>query len=140
MSLHRLIYRSKRAETTTDKDIQDILSACERHNPESEISGVLVHSKNSFFQYLEGEKEYLENLYNKIKEDPRHFDCKLEAIEAINHKVFPGWHMGYKDLDTSLVEFNTSVEGSELLELEKLIYGSNTMDDKGIEMLHEEFA
>ncbi|NQZ75896.1 MAG: BLUF domain-containing protein [Ekhidna sp.] len=139
MALHRLIYKSKRAESTTDADIQDILKACERHNPKADISGVLVHSNNSFFQYLEGKKEYIESLYDKIKTDPRHYDCELELLEPIDQKVFPSWNMGYKDIDTSLVEFNTEVAGKELLELEKLIYGSNEMDDKGIAMLHQEF-
>lgn len=135
-----MIYRSKRAEHTTDEDIQDILKDCQRHNPDAGISGVLVHSNNSFFQYLEGDKTYLETLYDRIKLDERHYDCELEILEPIDSKVFPGWHMGYKDLDTSIVEFNTEVAGKELIELEQLIYGANELDDKGISMLHEEFT
>ena len=101
---------------------------------------MLIHSDNTFFQYLEGDKADLEELYDVIQHDRRHHDCQLELLEPINQKIFPGWNMGYKDLDTSLVEFNTEMNGDVLLELEKLIYGAPTMTDKGLEMLRSQLV
>lgn len=140
MGLHRLIYKSKRSENTKESDIQDILNSCEKKNPKYDISGVLIHSNHTFFQYLEGDGEHIKALYDKIKLDKRHFDCHLEVYEEIEKKIFPNWSMGYKDLNSQLIEFNTDTKGHELLALERLIYGANTMDDEGIKMLRDQLS
>lgn len=139
MALFRLIYTSDRAENCDDQEIKNILETCEQRNPAVALTGVLVHSNNTFFQYLEGDKDKLMTLYEKIKLDSRHHNCEIKKYEPIERKLFPSWSMGYKDLGTQLAEFDSSIKGSELIQLEKLIYGGNHLDDDGIKQLQEQF-
>ena len=139
MELYRLIYTSTRAADCDENCIKDILAACERKNPHVDITGVLVHSDSTFFQYLEGDKEELIKLYRIIEQDKRHTNCHMQKYESIDKKIFPSWNMGYKDMDSQLAEFDTEVKGKELIHLENLIYGSNELDDEGVERLRDQF-
>jgi hypothetical protein len=116
------------------------LRSCEKNNPSKDITGVLLHSKNHFLQYLEGSKDEIVDLYEKIKTDERHTEVELKNLDAIEDKIFPSWHMGYRDIDTDLIEFNTSIDGKDLMAFETVIHGAENLDDHGIETLKNFFA
>ncbi|WP_031428548.1 BLUF domain-containing protein [Flavimarina sp. Hel_I_48] len=78
---HTICYISKSIKSLTHEDIQDILEHAEATNTECKVSGVLLHSMGNFFQVLEGGKEHITALYNKILKDPRHTD----VFEVYNH-------------------------------------------------------
>lgn len=78
--LYRLVYTSFRKPSCDEKAIQDILQACKRNNPGRGVTGILLHSKNRFIQYMEGEKEHVEALYNLIKDDPRHTSVNRRSL------------------------------------------------------------
>jgi len=104
-NLHRLIYTSFRKPECTDKEIENILAACKRNNPGHNITGVLIHSKKRFIQYLEGDGALIESLFEKIKLDPRHAAATLRNYEPISERIFPSWNMGYKDLTGADAKF-----------------------------------
>ncbi|MEQ8237948.1 MAG: BLUF domain-containing protein [Cyclobacteriaceae bacterium] len=129
MELHRLIYTSFRTPYCTDEEIDNILISCERNNPSKLLTGILLHSKKRFIQYLEGDKTFVLNLYNKIKEDKRHAGVSLRKYEPIEERIFPSWNMGYKDVNTDLLEFNSKVTGKELMQFENILYGEPMTND-----------
>ena len=117
--LSNLIYTSKRSSFCTDKEIDSILEACERNNSHKSITGVLLYSENLFIQYLEGGKEELMQLYDKIKTDDRHNDVVIISSRQINKRIFPGWSMGRKNLDKNSLNSigkNCSFENKEELD------------------------
>ena len=134
-NLHRLVYTSFRKPQCTDKEIENILAACKRNNPGLNITGVLIHSKKRFIQYLEGDGELIKSLYEKIKEDDRHASTNLRNYEPISERVFPSWNMGYKDVSGTDAGFYTGMSRAEKDAFTKLLQDDVPVSDWGIRVL-----
>lgn len=133
--LNFLIYSSVRNANCTDEEIQKILDSCERHNPSKSITGVLVHSNNYFLQFLEGDENELMALYNHIKKDSRHSKVILLNKGIIEGRMFPSWHMGYKDADKDNVTLITDATDNESETFNNLLKGGVIEDSKALKML-----
>lgn len=59
---------------------------------------MLLHHSGSFLQVLEGEKEKVEALYDKIERDPRH-GATLILVKETGPRAFGDWSMGFAELD-----------------------------------------
>lgn len=134
-NLSFLIYSSVRNEICTDAEIKNILASCEKHNPGKNITGVLVHSNNYFLQFLEGDADEILGLYNHIRKDPRHSKCILLNKGTIDERMFPSWHMGYKDADKDGVDLITKSSDDEKELFNKLLKGGVIEDSKALKML-----
>lgn len=122
MNLHRLIYTSSRRSKCNDAEIQKILEAAQRNNLAQNITGVLLHTRNRFLQYLEGDGGEIMRLYEKIKNDDRHGGSMIRDFSPIRERVFPSWHMGYKDLSDKMT-FNTDMTLADHQLFEELLEG-----------------
>ena len=60
---------------------------------------MLLYIKNDFIQLLEGDKEKVLDLYDKIKQDPRHHDVNTLLSCYGNDRVFSEWSMGFSSFD-----------------------------------------
>lgn len=136
--LSRLIYSSVRKPNCTDKEINNILESCRKNNPSLNITGVLLHSRDRFMQYLEGESGQIIKLYDHIKLDNRHKNVIMLGYSPISGRIFPSWHMGYKDVDTLSVQTEISSEDQQVFE--SLISGQQVQHDHGVEVLQKFFA
>lgn len=100
MSLHQLIYQSKETHKYTSHDFVELLEVARRNNDNQNITGCLFYNGGWLVQVLEGDKQLIENLYEKISKDPRHKDCNLMHFTPIEKRVFSKWTMGMINLDT----------------------------------------
>ena len=100
-NLLRMVYVSTSSTPIADvdrgvhKDVGRILMQSRKNNPKQEIGGVLYFSNNYFFQCLEGEQEAVNNLFQKITEDPRHTNVQTISVKRINKRQFANWSMKY---------------------------------------------
>ena len=133
--LNYLIYSSVRNASCTDQQIQNILKSCEKNNPGKSVTGVLVHSQNYFLQFLEGEEKDLLDLFNLIKKDDRHSKVILLNKGEIKERMFPAWHMGYKDADKDEMTLITDASSDENEVFNKLLKGGIIDDSKVLKML-----
>jgi Sensors of blue-light using FAD len=117
--LAHLAYVSKRTRACTDQEIEKILAKAIVNNPSLGITGVLLYTKEKFFQYVEGNYQTLTTLYDKIKGDPRHQQVGLLSLGPIKAKSFPQWHMGHKQLLSNQLEMLTGQSGP--LEVQSLL-------------------
>jgi hypothetical protein len=117
MSLHNLFYCSLAKEDISKDDILNILKCSRDNNKKIEVTGILLYWKktNQFLQLLEGEKNVISNLYDKICKDNRHSLSKIIYQEDIIERGFMSWNMAFKNID----EIDTSgIDGfSEFLKL-----------------------
>jgi len=107
-NLIRIVY----ASTTTNpiapkdsgvqRDIGRILLQSRENNRKQEIGGVLYFSNNFFFQCLEGESAAVNELYNKISQDPRHTDVRFLSVKPIPTRQFADWSMKYVALEDNV--------------------------------------
>jgi hypothetical protein len=109
--LVRLLYASQSAEAAPEGPIEAILQQARRNNPELGITGVLCHSGDIFLQALEGGRDSVNALYNRIVCDRRHRRVTLLAYEEILERRFAGWTMGLVNL--SKVNSSTLLKYSE---------------------------
>ena len=96
--LVRLLYASQAAEPAPEGLVEAILQQARRNNPELGVTGVLCHGGDVFLQALEGGRDAVNTLYNRIVCDRRHRRVTLLVYEEILERRFAGWTMGLVNL------------------------------------------
>lgn len=79
--------------------LHNLLTVARNNNKRLEITGMLLYADKRFIQVLEGEKQTVLSLYNTIQKDSRHFNSKIVLETEIDKRNFPGWTMGYKNIN-----------------------------------------
>jgi len=87
-----------------EPEIGRILNQSRRNNEPQRIGGVLCFGNDIFFQCLEGERDVVEKLYDKLHRDSRHSEITLLRKKPINRRRFKSWAMKYLTLDRALRE------------------------------------
>lgn len=96
--LVRLLYASRAADSLAHEEVLAILKTSRLHNPSVGITGVLCLSGGTFLQVLEGGRQAVSTLYNRIVADRRHREVVLLSFEEIGERRFAGWSMGQVNL------------------------------------------
>ena len=98
MELVHLIYASTAKEPFSEDELLKLLYTARIKNEKHHVSGMLLSSKNNFFQVLEGNKADIESLFETIKKDQRHQDIVKIIYEPILKRAFGEWTMGFVTL------------------------------------------
>ncbi|HEX4584143.1 MAG TPA: BLUF domain-containing protein [Burkholderiaceae bacterium] len=109
--LVRLLYASRVAEPVAEGLVEAIMQQARRNNPDLGITGVLCHGGDVFMQVLEGGRDPVNALYNRIVCDRRHRRVTLLNYEEILERRFGAWTMGQVNL--SKVNSSTLLKYSE---------------------------
>jgi predicted sulfurtransferase len=96
-----LVYYSISNTEQTSESMSNILAPSREFNSKNNITGCLLFHNKIFLQLLEGEKEAVQSLYKKIKNDNRHSNVTLIAEEDAKERMFPGWSMAFHELSSS---------------------------------------
>lgn len=108
MSLIGLMYASKTnsEHNRIKQDLMDILTEAINFNSHNNITGVLYYGNGYFLQYLEGEKEQIETLFNKsILRDSRHHNCEIIFRQTSKGRSFECWSMKFAPINTKIKDF-----------------------------------
>lgn len=103
--LVRLVYVSRALFVPMEQSygiepaVTKILFESRRQNIQRGLVGVLYYGHGYFMQCIEGEKQYVDQLYEKLQQDPRHTDLKVLSYLPISHVSFEQWRMKYMPLD-----------------------------------------
>jgi len=92
--LVRLMYASRAASGVDDEELHAILRQAKATNPKRGVTGALCFADGIFIQVLEGGRDSVSALYNRIAADARHTDVVLLAYREIAERHFAGWSMG----------------------------------------------
>lgn len=96
--MYRIMYMSSATRTISDEELEELLRKAKIKNKQRDLTGLLIVKGRTFLQCLEGEKEKVLKVYNKILEDERHENV-IELIEEDTEtRLFPTWEMGYRNL------------------------------------------
>ena len=74
-------------------------------------------------------------MFNLIGEDDRHASVNQRNFEPISERVFPSWEMGYKDVSTEKLGFDTNINPSDQKAFEGLIKGELDFTNDGMKVL-----
>ena len=91
----QLIYVSRPTDFSNG-DLKNILRSAKENNVGSKITGCLLCRADFYFQFLEGPKEAIDELYKKILADKRHFDIKRLRQKNVNARIFEFWALKYE--------------------------------------------
>lgn len=97
--MFQVIYVSTATELLTKPGFVDLLNVARKRNQKLGLSGLLLYSREKFIQVLEGDESAVMEVYASIQVDSRHKDIDLLRFEAKQHRHFPEWRMGFRDLD-----------------------------------------
>ncbi|WP_421716570.1 BLUF domain-containing protein [Arcobacter arenosus] len=118
--MYRILYTSSATKNLDDKELEEILEKSRINNQKKDVTGLLIVKGRTFLQCLEGEKDDVLSIYEKISNDERHTNIIDLFEEDIDERLFPQWSMGYKNIkhlsdikSEKLKNFNTSEEFEE---------------------------
>lgn len=94
----RLLYASRALRPVSPEVVDSILAQARAHNPQHGITGILCYDNKVFMQALEGGRDEVNALYNRIVRDGRHADAVVLQYEEISERLFAGWTMGQVNL------------------------------------------
>ncbi|MBN1552099.1 BLUF domain-containing protein [bacterium] len=102
--MKRIKYISRFAKSLSSEDIRKLVEVSAKNNERDGITGVLLSSGCLFFQIIEGPKEKIDTLYEKIVADDRHTNVlMLNAEECVKERLFPDWSMKQIALDDTSI-------------------------------------
>ncbi|MGO4911552.1 BLUF domain-containing protein [Leeuwenhoekiella sp. W20_SRS_FM14] len=90
-----LIYVSDSSDLSNTEIVNDILNNVANWNTILDISGFLVYKDGNYLQLLEGEKENVLKLFNKIKKDRRHKNVTQILDNQSTNRLFSDYESGF---------------------------------------------
>jgi hypothetical protein len=113
---YRLIYSSEATAEMTRPDLEQMLEDSRLRNAKRNITGALVFSDGVFLQVLEGQKDDVDDLMDRIRRDPRHRDVTVILEEETDARIFPTWRMACVNPRPEEVAAWTGLEGATSIE------------------------
>jgi hypothetical protein len=79
-----------------DKALEALLTQSRDWNTQHQLTGVLLYSEDNIMQVLEGPKDEVFYIFERIVRDARHRNVTKLADGSIQHRHFSHWSMGFK--------------------------------------------
>lgn len=103
-ALYRLIYCSRNVIAQDpsagldrlEPELRAILAVSRERNRTSNVTGALLATASGFAQVLEGPRDVVEPLFERIGADPRHTDVTVLSFTPTERRSFPNWPMGFR--------------------------------------------
>jgi len=95
-----LLYLSESTVPFSKRDLRELLTKSRENNSKLGITGMLLFKEGKFMQVLEGHKESVLPLFEKISSDPRHSRITTLFQGTSSQRDFPDWSMGFYDLNS----------------------------------------
>lgn len=112
--MYNLLYTSSSTMETDHEVLNQILQTARVNNQQLGVTGMLLYSEGSFVQLLEGEEEKVKEIFDKISQDPRHYNIEVVIEANATNRYFPQWQMGFKWLDKSDLRQIENHENSDI--------------------------
>ena len=124
----RIVYCSRASKLPNTFELQNLLSTSREFNAKHDISGILLYKDGSYLQFIEGEVDVINSLYERIKNNPRHYKVKLllEGESAV--RAFPGWHMGYYQPGMKTIKISDIAESDPLSDFDRKVFQEHPDD------------
>lgn len=108
MDLHHIVYLSSAWEGFDRSELDELARIANAKNTEHGLTGLLLYSGTHFIQVLEGSRDDLDTVFEKIRRDPRHTNIEVLFDTPIRARSFDNWGMGVLDL-SDRVDLDRSV-------------------------------
>jgi hypothetical protein len=98
-SLYHLGYSSTLSSPLVASELIGLLQSARKRNQELDVTGLLLHREDSFFQIIEGSRENVLAVFDRICSDQRHERITVLFEGPTVVREFSDWRMGFVELD-----------------------------------------
>ncbi|WP_209348423.1 BLUF domain-containing protein [Pontixanthobacter sp. CEM42] len=91
--MHSLIYVSTVADGVKREDVDALADAAATNNALAGVTGMLAYNGQHFMQLLEGRRDVIDELIEKVSLDARHRDLAIIRREDKTTRECPDWSM-----------------------------------------------
>lgn len=92
----QISYISRASKPMSAESLLELLQWCLKANTSLGVTGMLLYGNQTFLQTLEGEESVVDDLVEKIRQDPRHTDLQVLSRRPIEHRQYADWSMGFE--------------------------------------------
>lgn len=89
-SHYELVYVSKCVDGVTNDQIIDLILQGRSRNLYLGVTGLLIYANGRFYQWLEGTKSNVLDVYGSILKDKRHYDVRMVSDNFLGVPLFNG--------------------------------------------------
>ncbi len=108
MSIYNLVYMSEsqvdQPVATSLQVVDDILTEARSRNASVDVTGALLFTEGRFVQVLEGERDKVHEVFERIADDARHTDVRILSAQYSDRRRFKEWSMAFVGDDKVLQE------------------------------------
>ena len=101
--LWQRVYVSTCRHVLSDQQLNDLLAECRINNLINQINGLLIYGEQTFLQVIEGPKESVNDLWEKLQGDDRHTRISSLLSRKIPRVLFKDWSMAFQKSASPLV-------------------------------------
>ena len=98
-SLYHLGYSSTLSSPLVASELIGLLQSARKRNQELDVTGLLLHREDSFFQIIEGSRQNVLAVFDRICSDQRHERITVLFEGPTGAREFSDWRMGFVELD-----------------------------------------
>jgi len=109
MKLTSVTYTSLARIDPRSSDLEAIRAAARKHNAADGITGLLVFNGTHFLQTIEGSERAIDNLIERLRNDPRHTGFEIRDQRKIDARSFPDWPMEMLRVNASYFEARDTI-------------------------------
>lgn len=95
-----LVYFSHALHPYDDAALLELLRISRENNARAGVTGMLLYHDGNFVQALEGPRDKVQALFDRISRDPAHEGVIATIPTAIAARQFPDWSMGFVPSET----------------------------------------
>lgn len=88
-----LVYTSLPRIEMSKSTLDEITRISIRNNRKKGITGILLGIESRYLQFLEGDEEEVLQLFERIKQDPRHYELNKWVQGHSDERIFSDWSM-----------------------------------------------
>ncbi|MBZ4487770.1 BLUF domain-containing protein [Microbacterium sp. cx-55] len=96
-----IVYISAANQSFDDADLSALLEQSRASNAEKGLTGMLLYRGGRFVQVLEGPEGVVRDIFDVIRNDPRHSGVRVMMEEPITERRFRDWTMGFQPMTVS---------------------------------------
>lgn len=94
------VSRSRLGDEEAEQKVTDIVEASRRYNADFGLTGALIFTGRDFAQTLEGDRQAIDFIMDRIANDNRHVDVTVVHESEQSARDFADWSMAYRGLTT----------------------------------------
>jgi len=126
--MYQIVYTSTAHRNFSAADLNTVLHAARARNRALGVTGMMVFHDGTFLQALEGEDRAVNEIFARIRIDPRHGDLVvLHRGAGAEQRVFGDWPMAFADFTGAAAFLKGFVRFNEQVKLKDLD-GAGAMD------------